>query len=77
MSKFYHFTKHERRRCTLRVHFLEEGWAQVHDYNYMIEDELTKMVKWCEQNSCGRRTAYDMFAFRTLKEMSMFLLRWS
>jgi hypothetical protein len=42
-----------------------------------LEDQIEAMVKWCEENDCGRRMSYDMWKFKTKAEMTLFLLRWS
>jgi len=41
------------------------------------EEHITPIVEWCQQNNCGRRTAYNMFQFRNAKQVTMFLLRWN
>jgi hypothetical protein len=35
------------------------------------------MQSWCEETQCGRRTAYDIFEFKTEAERTMFTLKWS
>jgi hypothetical protein len=35
------------------------------------------MQLWCEEAQCGRRTAYDIFEFKTEAERTMFTVRWS
>lgn len=78
MGKIYSIVKHKKRRCTIRISFSDyDGWGKVNDYNQSIEDVIDEMVAWCKDSDCGRRVAYDMFAFRNLKELSMFLLRWA
>jgi hypothetical protein len=76
MSAIYTIEHHSSRRNTIRVHFLDEGWAQVNDYNHWIQETIDEMVLWCDQHKCGERTAYDMFRFASKKELTMFLLRW-
>lgn len=41
------------------------------------EGYLKSVQKWCEENNCGTRMAFDMFHFETEEEMVTFLLRWS
>ena len=41
------------------------------------EERIAPIVEWCQQNNCGRRTAYNMFQFRNAKQVTMFLLRWN
>ena len=41
------------------------------------EEDFVEIANWCDENHCGRRTAYHMFQFRNEKEMTVFLLRWS
>lgn len=67
MAGNYNLRKHTKRRCTVVVDFEPD----------FTDNDLAKMAAWCEQNKCGRRTAYNMFAFRTRKEMMLFTLRWS
>lgn len=76
MDKIYTVIRHTSRRNTIRVCFLDEGWAQINDYNQWIQEIIDQMVLWCSQHDCGQRVAYDMFAFRNQKEVSMFLLKW-
>jgi len=38
---------------------------------------LDEMGKWCEENECGHRTAYNEFKFRNKDQLSYFILRWS
>lgn len=77
MSKIYNLETVPHRKLSIRVLFIDEGWAQVNDYNHWIEEIIDQMVAWCDKNQCGRRVAYDMFAFKNRKEFSMFLLKWS
>lgn len=39
----------------------------------LVED----MQSWCEETRCGRRTAYNIFEFKTEAERTMFTVRWS
>lgn len=41
------------------------------------EEHLDPVQQWCEANNCGCRVSFDMFEFKTEKEMITFLLRWS
>lgn len=38
---------------------------------------MEAMQSWCEETGCGRRTAYDIFEFKTEAERTMFTLKWS
>lgn len=40
------------------------------------ERDMDPIQKWCVANSCGVRTSFDTFKFKSEKEISMFLLRW-
>lgn len=39
--------------------------------SYFIE-----ISQWCEDNNCGRRTAYNQFKFKNRKQLNWFLLKW-
>jgi hypothetical protein len=38
---------------------------------------LTPIQRWSEQNKCGRRMSFDLWQFKSKKEVTMFLLKWS
>lgn len=40
-------------------------------------DHLDPIQEWCVANKCGRRLSFEMFKFRSEKEIAMFLLKWS
>lgn len=40
------------------------------------ERDIDPIQKWCEENTCGKRTSFDTFIFRNEKELTIFLLRW-
>lgn len=60
----------------LEVCFPEEGWAQVIRYQDWCDETLKNMTEWCIDRECGRRTSWNHFTFNSIKDMSMFLLRW-
>ena len=41
------------------------------------EYDLDPIQKWCEEHNCGTRMSFDMFKFRSKKEITMFMLRWA
>ena len=41
------------------------------------ESDMDPIQKWCEDSNCGKRISFDMFQFKTDKQITMFLLRWS
>lgn len=43
----------------------------------MRDQHINPIVEWCRANNCGQWAAYDMFKFKSKKQMTMFLLRWS
>lgn len=50
----------------------------VHESGMAPEETVMKeMANWCENQNCGRRTAYDLFQFKNKQEVLMFVLRWS
>lgn len=45
--------------------------------SYINTDEyFDEITAWCDENRCGRRTAYNMWQFKNEKSVTMFLLRW-
>jgi len=46
------------------------------EFNFVTEEQMQEVSKWCNENHCGRRISYDMVQFKNKKEMSMFLLKW-
>lgn len=47
------------------------------DINAGIVTDLEQISKWCVENKCGKRMAYDMWKFKNKSELTVFLLRWS
>lgn len=43
----------------------------------LSEEHIDPIQQWCQDNHCGLRISFDMFKFKTPKEMTTFLLRWS
>ena len=41
------------------------------------ESDIDPIQKWCQDSNCGKRISFDMFQFKTDKQITMFLLRWS
>ena len=77
MRKLYRILQHPKRPFTVTVTFYVPDTSRANYYNQSIEDVIDEMVAWCKDSDCGRRIAYDMFAFRNRPELSMFLLRWA
>ena len=53
---------------------------EVNDPNYvtfLTEEDMKEVWEWCAINNCGTRTSFDTFKFRTKKQITLFLLRWS
>jgi len=45
---------------------------------YGLRPELfDKIMTWCNENKCCRRTAYNEFVFEEEKDLTFFLLKWS
>jgi hypothetical protein len=61
-----------RLRLAARAEILPRGWEVG-----LTEAEMDAVHEWCKEHKCGRRTSFDTFQFRSKKEMTMFLLRWS
>jgi hypothetical protein len=60
-----------RLRLAARVEIQPRGWEVG-----LSEDDLWPIHEWCLKNHCGRRMSFDIFQFKSKKEMTMFLLRW-
>ncbi len=43
----------------------------------LSENDVDPIQQWCEEHRCGRRISFDTFQFKSKKEITMFLLRWS
>jgi len=39
-------------------------------------DLMDEIGRWCLTQNCGRRTAYDIFQFKSKQEVLLFTLRW-
>ena len=39
-------------------------------------EALREVQQWSERNSCGKRTSFDTWQFRSDAEKTAFLLRW-
>ena len=57
---------------TLAARISANGW----DVG-IYDDDLIPVHKWCHDNNCGKRISFDRFRFRSRKEITMFLLRWT
>ena len=44
---------------------------------FLSEQAMIEVSKWCNQNDCGIRISFDTFKFKNKQQISMFLLRWS
>jgi hypothetical protein len=47
------------------------------DLEQTLDQQLDEVAKWCHDNDCGRRMAYDMFQFENKTQRTAFMLRWS
>ena len=74
MSKVYAIEPDPRRRLAVRI--LVDEFIFDQDGSPNLDYHIDEMIKWCRDNHCGYRIAYDMFAFKSQKELSMFLLKW-
>lgn len=41
------------------------------------EHDIDPIQRWCEEHNCGKRMSFDMWKFRSKKEITMFMLRWA
>lgn len=46
-------------------------------FDIASESDMDAIQEWCVAHNCGIRTSFDTFKFRSKKEMTMFLLKWS
>jgi len=42
-----------------------------------LDEHIAAIVLWCEATKCGRRMAYNMWQFKTDRDMTAFALRWT
>ena len=42
----------------------------------MSEKDMDPIQQWCNEHNCGTRMAFDIFKFKSQKEITMFLLKW-
>jgi hypothetical protein len=61
-----------RLRLAARVEIQPLGWEVG-----ISDNDMLPIHEWCLKNHCGRRVSFDTFQFKSRKEMTMFLLRWS
>lgn len=59
-------------------HCLAGGFDVAPGYDfYEYDNDMRLIQEWCLENKCGRRVGFDTFKFKSKREMTMFLLRWS
>jgi hypothetical protein len=61
-----------RLRLAARAEIQPRGWEVG-----LTQAEMDAVHEWCQAHNCGKRTSFDTFQFRSKKEMTMFLLKWS
>ena len=52
-------------------------WGSLSGFGPAEDAALRTVQDWSEQNKCGRRTAYNVWKFKTEDDMTFFLLRWA
>ena len=62
----------QRNSLAARVRGHPHGWGMGLD-----EKDIEPIQQWCQDHNCGKRLSFDIFQFKSKKEMTMFLLRWS
>jgi hypothetical protein len=55
-----------------RTRIMPRGWEVG-----INEGDMDPIQAWCEEHKCGRRVSFDTFQFKSKKEITMFLLKWS
>jgi hypothetical protein len=43
----------------------------------LTEAEHQEMVKWAQENNCGKPMTDELWSFRSAKQRDWFILRWS
>jgi len=62
------------KRIIIRAEYRSEEGFKL----YGLRPELFDQIGlWCAESGYGRRTAYNQFEFKTEKDLTFFLLRWS
>jgi hypothetical protein len=41
------------------------------------EEDMDPIQEWSNETGCGKRMSFDLWKFKSKKEITMFLLRWS
>lgn len=66
-DKKYHIVRLEPRELKLVA---KDGFG-------LNEQDIDPIQDWTKETKCGVRTCFDTFKFRSEKQITMFLLRWS
>lgn len=74
MAKHYLYPM--TKRCGVRVTMADPDGPPV-DAEAPPESLMEAIQFWCQETRCGRRTAYDIFEFKSEAERTMFTVRWS
>lgn len=43
----------------------------------LTEDQHQEMVKWAQENNCGKPMTDELWSFKSAKQRDWFILRWS
>ena len=59
-------------------HWIKFGsWSDEQSWDIVSEEDMVMVANWCAEHGCGKRMSYDMFKFRTEKELQFFMLKWA
>jgi len=73
-----HILRPLEKRCGVRIYSVDPSTLDPReDLEAPPEGLVESMQFWCQETGCGRRTAYDIFEFKTEVERTMFTVRWS
>ena len=52
------------------------AWNDDTSWDIVSEEDMLMVTKWCEEHECRKRMSYDMFQFKTRKDLEFFMLKW-
>lgn len=52
-------------------------WSDEKYWDMVSEEDMVSVADWCREHECGTRMSYDMFEFKSQKDLEFFMLKWS
>ena len=76
--KLHWILDHHRRYETYAVYHAEVKYDHTENTTMtgLREEHMDPIGHWCEENRCGKRLAFNMFAFKNEAEVTAFMLKW-